>query len=116
MAVGLSIAGRLLIYMVSGTFLTLHLKQLGYASLTIGVLISLRSLSDVVSYTIRCLAVRVRPLYLVVVSAVGVAVINLFVPILTLPAAAVALMVLLGVFSSQTILATVTVIRTCCAR
>jgi sugar phosphate permease len=56
------------------------------------------------------LAVRVRPLYLVVVSAVGVAVINLFVPILTLPAAVVALMVLLGVFSSQYDPATVTVL------
>jgi MFS family permease len=109
--VGLSIAGSLLIYMVSGTFLTLHLKQLGYASLTIGVLISLRSLSDVALRTMFSrLAVRVHPLYLVVVSAVGVAVIDLFVPILTLPAAVVALMVLLGVFSSQYDPATVTVL------
>jgi MFS family permease len=110
-AVGLSIVGSLLIYMVSGTFLTLHLKQLGFASLTIGMLISLRSLSDVALRTMFSrLAVRVRPIYLVVVSAVGVAVINLFVPILTLPAAVVALMVLLGVFSSQYDPATVTVL------
>ena len=109
--VGLSIVGSLLIYLVSGTFLTLHLKQLGFASLTIGMLISLRSLSDVALRTMFSrLAGRIRPLYLVVFSAVGVAVIDLFVPILTLPAAVVALMVLLGVFSSQYDPATVTVL------
>jgi predicted MFS family arabinose efflux permease len=109
--VGLSIVGSLLIFMVSGTFLTLHLKQLGFASLTIGMLISLRSLSDVALRTMFSrLAARIRPLYLVVFSAVGVAVIDLFVPILTLPAAVVALMVLLGVFSSQYDPATVTVL------
>jgi MFS family permease len=109
--VGLSIVGSLLIYMVSGTFLTLHLKQLGFASLTIGVLISLRSFSDVALRTMFSrLAARVRPFYLAAISAVGVAVIDLFVPVLTLPAAVVALMLLLGVFASQYDPATVTVL------
>jgi sugar phosphate permease len=109
--VGLSIVGSLLIYMVSGTFLTLHLKQLGFASLTIGVLVSLRSLSDLALRTMFSrLAARIRPFYLAAIAAGGVGVIDLFVPVLTLPAAVVALMLLIGVFASQYDPATVTVL------
>ena len=111
LVVGLSIVGSLLIYLVNGAFLTLHLKQLGFASLTIGMLISLRSLSDVALRTaFTRLAIRFRPLYLIAFSAVGVALVDLLVPALTAPAAVVALMVILGVLGSQYDPATVTVL------
>jgi DHA1 family bicyclomycin/chloramphenicol resistance-like MFS transporter len=109
--VALSIAGSLLIYLVNGAFLTLHLKQLGFTSLAIGILISLRSSSDVALRTMFSrLATRFRPLYLVAFSAAAVAVVDLFIPALALPAAVVALMLLLGVFASQYDPGTVTVL------
>lgn len=111
LVVGLSIVGSLLIYLVSAAFLTLHLRGLGLASLTIGTLISLRSLSDLaLRMTFSRLAARIRPLYLMVLSVVGVAVIDLLLPVLTAPAALVALMLLLGVLASQYDPATVTVL------
>ena len=111
LVVGLSIVGSLLIYLVSSAFLTLHLRRLGYASLTIGTLISLRSLSDVAlrAAFIR-LATRFRPLYLMAFAAGGVAAVYLLVPFVTLPAAIVALMVLLGMLGSQYDPAAVTVL------
>ena len=111
LVVGLSIVGSMLIYLVNGPFLTLHLKQLGFASLTIGMLISLRSLSDVALRTaFTRLAIRFRPLYLIAFRPRGVALVDLLVPALTAPAAVVALMVLLGVLGSQYDPATVTVL------
>lgn len=103
--------GSLLIYLVAGSFLTLHLQQLGFTSLMIGMLISLRSLSDVALRTMFThLAARMPPFYLVAFSAGGVAVINLLFPLVALPAAVVVLMVLLGMFASQYDPATVTVL------
>lgn len=111
LAVGLSIVGSLLIYLVSGAFLTLHLRRLGLASLTIGTLISLRSFSDVaLRMAFSSLAARIRPLYLMVLSVVGVAVIDLLLPVLTTPTALVVLMLLLGALASQYDPATVTVL------
>jgi MFS family permease len=111
LVVGLSIVGSVLIYLVSAAFLTLHLRQLGFASLTIGTLISLRSLSDVaLRLAFSRLAVRIRPLYLMSFSAAGVAAVCLLLPVLTLPAAVVGLMLALGALGSQYDPATVTVL------
>jgi predicted MFS family arabinose efflux permease len=110
-ALGLSIVGSLLIYVVSAAFLTLHLRRLGLASLTIGMLISLRSLSDVaLRTTFSRLASRIRPLYLMALSVAGVAAVDLLFPVLTAPVAVVALMLLLGVLASQYDPASVTVL------
>jgi MFS family permease len=109
--VGLSILGSLLIYLVNGAFLTLHLRELGFASLTIGMLISLRSLSDVaLRAAFSKLAIRFRPLFLVAFAAGAVALVDLFLPAFVAPAAVVVLMVLLGVLGSQYDPATTTVL------
>ena len=111
LVVAVTTIGSLLIYLVAGSFLTLHLQQLGFTSLMIGMLISLRSLSDVALRTMFTrLAARMPPFYLVAFSAGGVAVINLLFPLVALPAAVVVLMVLLGMFASQYDPATVTVL------
>jgi predicted MFS family arabinose efflux permease len=99
---GLSIVASLLIYLVNATFLTLHLKTLGFTGLAIGALISLRSLSDVTLRTaFSWLAGRIRPIVLVALSALGVALVSLALPAFAAPAAVVALMLLLGVLASQ---------------
>lgn len=107
----LSIVCSLLVYLVNATFLTLHLKALGFASLAIGALISLRSLSDVaLRTTFIWLAVRIRPIYLMAFAAVGVALVDLLLPVLTVPVSIVAVMIGLGVLGSQYDPASVTVL------
>jgi hypothetical protein len=74
LGVGLSIIGSLLIYLISAAFLTLHLRGLGLASLTIGMFIGLRSLSGVaLRATASRLATCIRPIYLMGLSVAGVA-------------------------------------------
>jgi MFS family permease len=108
---GLTIVASLLIYLLNATFLTLHLKTLGFASLTIGALISLRSLSDVaLRAAFVWLAVRIRPVYLVAFAALGVALADLALPALAAPIGIVALMIALGVLGSQYDPASVTVL------
>jgi MFS family permease len=98
----LSVVASLLIYLVNSTFLTLHLKQLGFASFTIGALISLRSMSDVaLRAAFSRLAVRVRPLYLMAFAALAVAVLGLVLPALVAPVGIVVFMISLGVLASQ---------------
>jgi MFS family permease len=98
----LSVVASLLIYLVNSTFLTLHLKELGFASFTIGVLISLRSMSDVALRTaFSRLAVRFRPIYLMAFAGLGVALVDLVLPAFTALAGVLAVMIVLGILASQ---------------
>jgi predicted MFS family arabinose efflux permease len=109
--IGLSMTASLLIYLVSGTFLTLHLRELGFASLTIGIFISLRSLSDVVlRAAFSKLAIRFRPILLTAFAGGAVALVDLVLPAFAAPAALVVLMVMLGMLGSQYDPATTTVL------